>query len=582
MMQCLWLTPRKSFVTVALVLFCCTTVLTVEGQKRPTASAEAGTAQVGPGREVVLSELPTMSQVEMMASREAPAPRNPHFSEAAYRVAKMAASQVTVGSRPQDAARGQMAPRNPNTDAGPATPGAVVNVFGQFEGCNGTAWRPSDMGLAVSKNFVVQAVNECISVYNKTGALLLGPTDLCTFFGRTPNSGFAGCFDPRVIYDYQKNKFIVIASFQNTGTGEGFIDIAASKTADPRGAWIIHHISRGQALPDYPTIGQTANNNNTLNSVITVCDNLFGNSGSFTAECLLLPKKGVYAAPAFGFSFFFNFNLGGTLMNTLQPVNVYEVEENPRAQYAVNSVNTNGGGVCGGSPCSGLVVWAFSDATGAQGAKATGVFTGFGSTSTYTFPGDADNAGFCSACIDTLDNRISGGVHYASGRIYPSINANNGGRSAVLGWTVRPFLTDNGAGCTGGVNCATISSATIEQEWCYDCGAGTGLQAYYGAQIPMPENDWTMFATFSNTTTSPGMFYASNRVSWPTPFHDAGIFSCQQNAAYTQGRWGDYAAAAADIPGKGNVPGAWGSGMFVQANGNWGTCITENRPHDGP
>jgi hypothetical protein len=522
-----------------------------------------------------------MTAVEMAGVKESPAPRNPHFTDAQYQAAKMAASQATVGSRQQDAANAMMMPSNPGVDVATFTPGAVVNVLGQLEGCNGLLWRPSDMGLAVSKTYVVQTVNECISVYNKTGGLLLGPTDLCTFFGRVPNSGVAGCFDPRVIYDSQKGKFIVIASFQDAG-GTGFIDIAASKTSNPTGLWIIHHISRGAALPDYPTIGQTAYNNNALNQVITVCDNLFGNNGSFTAECLLLPKTKVYAAAGFGFNFFFNFNLGGLLLDTLQPANVYAVGENPRAQYAINTVNYNGTDLfCAGGASKGLVVWAFSDTTGAQGPKLSGVYTGCNTTG-YLFPGSADNAGFCSSCIETIDNRITATVHYASGRLYPSIDANNGGKSAVLGWIVRPFLTDNGAGCTGGVNCATISGATIEKEWCYDCGGGAGLQAYFGAQAPTPEGDWTMFATFSNTGTSPGMFYQSNRVSSAGLPHDSGIFSCQINAAYTQFRWGDYAAAYPDVPGKLNVPGTWGSGMFVQANGNWGTCITENRPHDGP
>ena len=112
-----------------------------------------------------------------------------------------------------------------------------------------------------------------------------------------------------------------------------------------------------------------------------------------------------------------------------------------------------------------------------------------------------------------------------------------------------------------------------------------------GAIAPDPENDWALFATFSSNAfnTSPGQFYASNRVSWLTPFHDAGIFACQNNAPYTQVRWGDYAAAAPDDPGirvpPANTPkiaAVYGSGMYVQANSDWGTCIAGVRPQDGP
>jgi hypothetical protein len=84
-----------------------------------------------------------------------------------------------------------------------------------------------------------------------------------------------------------------------------------------------------------------------------------------------------------------------------------------------------------------------------------------------------------------------------------------------------------------------------------------------------------MYATFSNTSISPGQFYTSNRVTWPTPFHDGGSFSCQNNASYS-GRWGDYSAAAPDIPGVKGTPATWGSGMYVRSSGLWGTCISAN------
>lgn len=566
----------------------CMVAVMAQGANGPVPAAQAGVAQAGPAQEIVASQLPTMTAAQMAAAKGIPTHPNPHFSGSAYQAAKMAASQATTGSRQQDAASGLMSPpRSSAADVGIETPGAKVNILGQLQGCNGLTWTPSDMGLAVSKTFVVQTVNECFSVYNKTGGLLLGPVDLCTFFGRAPNSGSAGCFDPRAIYDAQKNKFIIIASFFDSASGTGFIDLAASKTSNPTGAWTVYHISRGASFPDYPTVGQTAYNNNTLNAIITVCDNNFPNAGGFTSECLLLPKTPIYKGAGFSFNFFFGFNLGGKVLDTLQPANVFAVDENPRAQYAINTVNYNGtDGFCAGGASKGLVVWSFSDATGSQGPKVGGVYTGCNTTG-YNFPGAADNAGFCAGCIETIDNRITGTVHYSGGRLYPSIDANNGGKSAVLGWVVRPFLTDNGAACTGGVNCATISAAAIEQEWCYDCGAGSALQAYFGSQAPTSEGDWTMFATFSNTGTSPGMFYQSNRVSSTALPHDSGIFSCQVNHAYTGGgggvaRWGDYSAAYPDEPGKGNIPGTWGSGMFVQSSGLWGTCITENRPSDAP
>src|SRR5690242_1185385 len=104
-------------------------------------------------------------------------------------------------------------------------------------------------------------------------------------------------------------------------------------------------------------------------------------------ECLLLPKTKVYAIAGFSFSGFSNFSLGPLLLDTLQPANVYGSEQNPRAQYAINTINYNGtDGFCLGGASKGVVVWAFSDATGAQGAKVSSFWTGCNTTG-YKFPG---------------------------------------------------------------------------------------------------------------------------------------------------------------------------------------------------
>ncbi len=574
--------PRSSLLAVLTAGLIVHANVAIASNTRPQANAQQGVSQTGSATEVVLSNLPNISPTDQAGIREEVVPRNPHFTDAAYEAAKAAASRDHVGTRPQDAAHLVGAPKRP-TDGPSSTPGAFSNFLAQAQGCNGTTWGPSDMGLAVSSTYIVQAVNECISVYNKAGGLVSGPIDLCTLMGRAPNSGRAGCFDPRLLYDAQANKFVLVTSYQDSA-GTGFVDIAAA--TNPTLLWVVHHLNRGAALPDYPTLGQTAFLNNKTNSVITVCDNLFGNNGSFTAECLFLPKKGVYAAPGFGFPVWNNFTLGGVIQNTLQPVNSYEVSDNPRAQYIVNTLNDNGGlcNAAGGGE-SGLLVWAGTGNTAAQ-SRLSGFFTGCTSTSTYTFPGSADNGTFCAACIETLDNRIDSQVFYNQGVLYPNIDTNNGGTSAVLGWRVHPYLDDNGQGCTGTVLCGNLTAVGIEKEFCYDCGGGTSVEAYMGAIGPDPENDWTLFATFSSNAfnTSPGQFYATNRVSWLNPFHDAGIFACQNNAPYSQFRWGDYAAAAPDDPGTNpaKIPAVYGSGMYVQANSNWGTCIAGVHPQDGP
>ena len=58
--------------------------------------------------------------------------------------------------------------------------------------------------------------------------------------------------------------------------------------------------------------------------------------------------------------------------------------------------------------------------------------------------------------------------------------------------------------------------------------------------------------------------------------HDAGFVMCNRagGVAYTQGRWGDYSAAAGDISSLVQNY-QWFSGMDDRS-GNWGTCIGKN------
>jgi hypothetical protein len=573
----------KRFLCTSSLLLSAVLVLTFTTQilsasTRPQLSAQQGTRQGdGPGGDVNMRDLPDISAADRAVVRQIPSHHTPGMSEAQYQAAKSAALHSGMGPRSQDAAR-LTAPSNPNTDIVSSTPGAFIDFLAQSEGCAGTGWAPSDMGLAVSSLYIVQTVNECIGVYNKAGVLLVSK-DICGIFGLPQSAGQIGCFDPRALYDAQANKFLVTASYKDNANNGWLLTATAG---NPTATWHHHAIAFGATLVDYPTLGQTAFLNNPTNSVFAMCANLFENNGGFTDECIFPSKKQIYGTLG-GFPVWNNFTLGGVIQNSMQPVDSYELSDNPRAQYVVNSVNDNGG-IChaSGGGENGLLVWAFSGNTVGQ-THASAWYTGCGSTSTYNFPGQADNAGFCAQCIETLDNRISGKTFYSQGEIVPSIDAWNGGSSAVLGWRIHPSLDVNGGACTGGVLCPNITAVAVENEWCYGCGGGAGFSAFFGSQAFDPENDWTMFATFASSSASPGQFYDTQRVSNLQPFLDSGFYSCVAHNSYS-GRWGDYSAAAPDDPGTSpkNVPATWGSGMYVNGTGTWGTCIAGVHPQDGP
>ena len=537
----------------------------VSGQARVTQSTEF----VAPAARVVANDLPQVT-AQQTAIHAVPSPRV-RFSDQEWATIKQQAAVAPASTRA--ALANALQPRGAGAGA---TPGLFANFLGSNEdqGCSGLT--PSDMGLATSPKYVVQVVNACFAVWIRpANTLATGfPKSLAALMNR-PAGTFV--FDPRAQFDYVTSRFVLTAS--EISGGNGFLDIAASSTNDPRGAYHVYHLQTGGNgnFPDYPTLGQD-HASNPFNGTINICANIFVINGGFvTTQCDFLPKAPIYAGAGFSFNFFTGFSFGGTI-DTLQPVNVSEKGEQPRATFLINSHN---GGFS--HPANGLDVWAFTNtivASGSPGPRFTALHVA--TPSSYNFPANADQPGSDNS-IETLDNRISGQVMYNAGRLYPMIDVGNGGTSADLGWIVRVFLgTDNvdTTNCVGAFAnaCAGLTAVTIEQEFCYDCGAAHVADAYFGTIGVTPEGNWTMYSTFSNRNISPGPFVASNRVTWPTPFHDGGFFTCQNQHFYNQVRWGDYMAAALDLVLHNSTqPAIWGSGMFVQSNGDWGTCVSANQ-----
>lgn len=557
----------KTLITAAaLLLVFGALVFAADINQAPTSQSGAGATPAA--FEVNVATLPDFSPADAKAYREPPEPRNPYYTEDQVRAMKKYAITAAPISRPEDGAQNLGAPKI--TQLGD-TPGAFVNFAGSNEGLSCSGLTPSDMGIAVSPGaggWVVQVTNACLQISNKTGGALVQKT-LDSLFNWAAGTF---TFDPRITYDFVKNRFIATSSTIDS-SGVAWIDVAASATSNPNGTWHTYHLSTptGTTVADYPTLGQSWANDK-FNAGIFVCFNQFTSSGFTSDYCYYLPKAKIYTGAGFSFFFNFNFSANGVLLSSIQPVNVSQLDEEPRTEYAVTSFDTNG--------ANGLVLWSFAntvDQSGTPGPSITGVVVS--TPSSYSYPADADNAGFCSNCIETLDNRISGMVQYAGGRIFPTLDTANGGTSAVLGWVVRPFLNDNGSGtCTGNFAdaCPAITGATVETEFCDYCGSGS-LGAWFGTIAADEEGNWTMFANFSDTSVSPGTFYDSNRVSWQKPFHDAGTFSCVNNEPYTQTRWGDYTAAAPDYNNHTQETAIWGSGMYLPSSNLWGTCIAATR-----
>jgi hypothetical protein len=148
---------------------------------------------------------------------------------------------------------------------------------------------PPDQGLCVGNGFVMESVNDVLSVYDAHGNSLKGPIDLNTFYGYIPAIVRPSTFgpevtDPSCYFDKATQRWFQIAlTLDRVGTtsalaGTNHIDIAVSHTADPRGLFTIYRIpaqddgtqgtpnhmcqgavTTGPCLGDYPHLGADAN-----------------------------------------------------------------------------------------------------------------------------------------------------------------------------------------------------------------------------------------------------------------------------------------------------------------------------------
>jgi hypothetical protein len=464
-----------------------------------------------------------------------------------------------------------------NALVSPDTPALQTNFDGINANCSFVI--PSDMALAVGGSWVVQTVNDCFAVYNKAGALQAGfPKDLNSLFGVPPNDFNTGQFvsDPRGFYDAVANRFVIAALWEDLPNSRGYLKVAISKTADPRGLWNIYSRQVGftGVCPDFPTVGHNRYGDKFVGAV-AIGFNLFycgpsGFGGYYDDQLWFLPKVQLYKA--LPFTFWYYFGLG---VDSVQPANVDGKDDAARAIFALATYNINyGGGQCVNG-CSGLVLYAFANII-YQGASApypeATVLTL--PTSTYSLPPNASQP-YTFNTIDTNDVRISGSVAYSQGRMWATVTTDNGaGGPGIFAWELHADLDNNGTGrCTGAFlnACPDLSAASIDREMNYDVSPSGGIynNAYFGTIHPDGGGNITMVFNYSGYYTYAGTNYLSQRVTLApqATFHDGGSTLRNGLAAYPYGRWGDYTGTAVD------GSSVWFSGMYANASGLWNTGV---------
>jgi hypothetical protein len=449
--------------------------------------------------------------------------------------------------------------------------GAFLHSPNAFLGQGEICCTPSDMALAVNSTYVVQFVNTFIAVYNKSGVLFAGfPKSADTFFGLP-----AGTYttDPRGFYDWTNNRFVFVmlteSSFSSNNVGR--LMLAVSQTSNPTGLWNIYKWQVGNTgeCPDYPTLGHDTNNwgKGGTKGAIYIGINQFSsncNGGFIQNYMFVIPKDAAYTNKALPFWFQFGFNVGGRLVDTLQPSNPQGPGDRPSATYLTNTFNILWN--CGAG-CANLTIWSVNHVANFISGGGGPVFTGVvvPTAHTYFYPPAANQPGFANS-IETIDVRITGSMYYHAGHLFGTFETGvpNVPGARPIWFDYHPVLNTSG----------NITTAEERQEDCFFCGGqGAAGSSFFTTLIPDSENNLTMTYTYSDNNIYPEMAVTGRRVSLAdSNMNGSGYVIAGGSGLYTQGRWGDYSAVAPDTS-KAGSPLMWTAGDY-DASGNWGTAIS--------
>ncbi len=192
------------------------------------------------------------------------------------------------------------------------TPAPIQNFDGMG---NILGASPPDTVGAVGPNHYVQMINVNIAVYNKTGTLLSGPSDIDALWsGQGGNCDPNTAGDPIVLYDQLADRWLV-----SQFAGPSHMCVAISQTADPTGAYHLYEFNVG-SFPDYFKFGvwpdgyyMSANENSYTAYAFDRSQMLAGNAATFqkfTGQTnLLLPSDidGATLPPVGAPNYFYTF-----------------------------------------------------------------------------------------------------------------------------------------------------------------------------------------------------------------------------------------------------------------------------------
>jgi hypothetical protein len=121
------------------------------------------------------------------------------------------------------------------------TPPAALaaTVTANFNGASrrGADREPPDPHAAASVAYIVEVTNSHLDIFNKATHAKAASYTLNGFWNYALNNPKLQLFDPRVVYDPNFQRFVVVAEARHDTNNTQYMFVAVSKTANPLGGW---------------------------------------------------------------------------------------------------------------------------------------------------------------------------------------------------------------------------------------------------------------------------------------------------------------------------------------------------------
>ncbi|MGB2605220.1 MAG: Ig-like domain repeat protein [Candidatus Sulfotelmatobacter sp.] len=446
-----------------------------------------------------------------------------------------------------------------NSSSSRSTPGGQTG----FPGIGYTGDIPPDGGVAAGHVNVVSVVNDTINVWDKNGNLLSSEflSDLFSAVG-TPAQDFL--FDPSVEYDWDFQRFFVLATSENDSANRSNWLLAVSVADDVTQGWNVFALdatlngnSGTSNWCDYPHLG--------LDSVaIYMSCNMFSfpaTSGSFQYDKIrIMTKDELVNGPCCSWWDFWDIREGFLNLSTSFSVRpaVMHFSRDTDGDFWINAAGN------GGSDDT-LHIWQLTNAADCCNGSTSGPNLdgehddGVGSFGTA--PKGAQPNG--ATGIDTGDTRVLYATWYFNHlSIGQTIACNQGG------------TTDACAAFTE-IDTSNYPNFTNVNDWVL--GEPAGVDVYYPYVEQNANADKTMVYTRSDgSVTYPGAYSApipnvnvcTTCIGSETTLQ-AGQGNYAQIDEHNRNRWGDYHGAGADP----DFLGIWVEGEYADNFNDWETQI---------